>query len=155
MRVLFLDIDGVLNHAAEFALDAGRVGTDLVSSVCLEALMFALGCSLETRLARIVISSTWRLDPRNLRTIATVLRSHGLEIEDVTPYLGGTGSRGSEIAAWLSAHPDVAGYVIVDDSPEAFFGHPPERCVQTFFDAGGLTWRAAHELRAKLQDQPA
>lgn len=112
-RVVFLDIDGVLNtifswgkrpHAA--ALEPERVAR-------INALCAATG-------AVIVVTSTWRLvfDMDGLRQLLT---GAGLTapIVDVTPCLD-TGHRCDEIRFWVNSQPEPPdSYVIFDDDETA------------------------------------
>ena len=122
MRVIFLDIDGVLNSsrtAVAFQKEWQRkfdpVAVQMLYRVALNA-----G-------AQLVISSTWRLfdDWRSLITgslveagwpldSAITLYSRTTTDSFNTPY-GMERSRGDEIAEWLNKHPDVIDYIILDD----------------------------------------
>lgn len=114
MKVLFLDIDGVLNTLAfddvskSHTFDAGCVGH-------LNRVVSKTGC-------RIVVSSSWRYmvlgEAMTLRGFQYMLRTHG--VVDV-PLAGVTCSdeqitgRGEQIAGWLNRHPEVTSFACVDD----------------------------------------
>lgn len=134
MRVLFLDIDGVLNsHRTVVAFNgyphdvspAGLAQFDMAAVALLRGLCKAGG-------VQVVLSSTWRLDPK-WKTFGPAL---GLPIIDRTPSL--LGPRGKEIAAWLEAHPEVERFAIVDDDSDML---PEQRpfFVKTQHE-DGLTW---------------
>lgn len=106
MKILFLDIDGVLNCASSFVnaktrnvLDSGMI--KLINHVVAQT-----DC-------RIVISSTWRL-LFELEELKQVLRDAGLiaRIVGTTPRLG---RRDHEIIAWLESNPDVTHFAVIDD----------------------------------------
>lgn len=101
MKVIFLDIDGVLNNRSTVERFHGVYGID-------EALL-----ELFKRITgvKIVLSSTWRMYPKHLKHVRSKL-----EIYDVTPQL--CGPRSKEIKAWLSNH-EVTDYVIIDDDIDA------------------------------------
>lgn len=114
MKVLFLDIDGVLNsHRTAYAfggfpfdVDKHRDRFDEVAVALIRNVVTAAG-------ATIVLSSSWRTD-RDWERIGKGLR---LPITDRTPYMH-PGPRGEEIAAWLRDHPEVERYAIVDDDAD-------------------------------------
>ena len=139
-RVLFLDVDGVLNYRALFKarFDGPRLCSKAVAR--LRQVIARTG-------AQTVLSSTWRLDNAHMalmraggfpcphedwRTIQVPVRfENGLVVFE-PPY------RGREIAEWLSRHPEVERYAIVDDDDDML----PEQLpyfVKTSFDDGLLS----------------
>lgn len=110
MRVLFLDIDGVLNSEkyARSLAKGGMLGIDPEAVRILDEILEATG-------AKIVLSSTWRLYP-DLR--ADVRKNVG-EFIDVTKSLR-SGFRGDEIREWLERHPEVTEYAILDDDSDFY-----------------------------------
>jgi hypothetical protein len=135
MRVIFLDIDGVL---VVFDADTpGYTGTDepfhRPAVDALNTLTAQTGC-------KIVISSMWRvLENVNVRQI---FKEEGItgEIVGETPSVG---SRSEEIAAWLAAAPEpIESFVIIDDIAIDLSKTFPGRVVKTKatigLDAGGL-----------------
>lgn len=115
MKILFLDIDGVLNsdrscmafdgYPHDFS-EAGLAKFDNVALGLLRRLVRVTECS-------VVLSSTWRM------YYTPEQASEGLQVPviDVTPDLGSYETRGSEVAAWLDQHPEVEAFAIVDDIP--------------------------------------
>jgi hypothetical protein len=101
--VLFLDVDGVLNRCGKSnqGLEADKI--DLLRTIIRET-----NC-------RVVLSSTWRLNPTALKRVEKEIFIH-----DVTPDLGDkttlrkTVPRGREIAAWLKEN-KAGHFVILDD----------------------------------------
>lgn len=146
MKILFLDIDGVLNsERSSFAFDGyphsfvdldkfDWVAVSLVNQLC-----NATGC-------KIVLSSTWRLH----FPISAASAALGLPIIDATPDHGSYDTRSSEVTAWLAAHPEVTSYAIVDDVP-VFEESPANqaRFVQTD-PAIGMTLATYRALRSVL-----
>mmetsp|Transcript_2167 Transcript_2167/g.6090 ORF Transcript_2167/g.6090 Transcript_2167/m.6090 type:complete len:299 (-) Transcript_2167:16-912(-) len=121
-RVLFLDIDGVLNTS-------GAEGEARPYVVFDDALMLRLGSLLERSGARIVLSTSWR---KHLSYLNHVLASYGLlgpvsprsgperpiASEMRTPVFADPRRRDLEILRWLQMHQDelgVEGWVALDD----------------------------------------
>lgn len=159
MRVIFLDIDGVLNserYALKLEAKHRRLGHPEDSRACgcfstreqvdpdaiarLNRLVAATG-------AKIVVSSTWRklFDPPDLRRI---LEEHGLVAEIVGETPDGHHEpgllalygyperllRGYEIDHWLRQHPEVDRFVILDDGSDMAMHE--DRLVQTDCQSG-------------------
>ena len=148
MRVLFLDIDGVLNSERSCAafdgyphdFTAKAMGMfDMVAVALIRKLCHKTDCS-------IVLSSTWRI------TSAPHEVANGLDLPvmDKTPVLNGP--RGIEIAAWLNEHPEVTKYAIVDDNSDML---PDQMCrfVQTNFQTG-LSLDDYRQLKHLLRKEP-
>lgn len=110
MRIIFLDIDGVLN--THYSCE--RYGIDYIDSGLVEILR---GIIIATN-AKIVISSTWRLDDRDLSLIMYSLKYNRLEFLDCTPYLKNK-TRSEEIKLWLKNNSQVEKYAILDDDADA------------------------------------
>jgi len=137
VRLVFLDIDGVLN-SMQFILKmqglfdnpAHQIDPDAVKR--LNRLTDATG-------AFIVVSSTWRLPFvifNQIDQLKELMASHGI----TAPVLGATpntnGNRGSQIQLWLNDHPDldVGSFIILDDDSD--MGDLTSRLVKTKFDDG-------------------
>jgi hypothetical protein len=150
MRVVFLDFDGVLNRETD-AIDeeselwtAAWLETDLVER--LARLVASTG-------AKVVVSSSWR-QRRSQAELADILAERGYPggVHDVTARLprseeGEQHVRATEIAAWLTAHPEVASWIILDD--ERDLGPLAHRHVWTD-PSVGLSEQNLAEARALL-----
>lgn len=118
MIIIFLDIDGVLNHVDTRYEDIPlrrKNGEKLQVPVDPDC-MTRLNRLIAQTGASIVISSSWRLFV-SLEELGSALFCCGLVagIVGETPNLGnGRIDRGTEIAAWLARHPGVASFVILD-----------------------------------------
>lgn len=135
MKVLFLDVDGVLNWNKTVAY----LGINAKMVKRLRRVLNATG-------AYVVLSSTWRKLPHSY---AAFIRKTGIRPISKTP-VSPLGIRGREIQQWLSEHPEVTAYAIVDDDGDML----PEQApffVQTSNETG-LTDEHADMLIAVLND---
>lgn len=123
MKIIFLDIDGVLNSEKFYkneaqhekwqrAKEEGRSidEQDAIANIDPESVKW-LNYIIDKTNAEIVVSSTWRFD-ENL--------SNKLSFMGIKPHIGITPKtwerhRGTEIQMWLDKHPEVINYVIIDD----------------------------------------
>lgn len=107
MKILFLDVDGVLNNQESLRTGSGVDFTGWDPLCCEVVRQMCLQFDLQ-----IVVSSTWRLNWGDC--MWNMGRASLDKPIDRTNELVGE-PRGSEIAEWLSRHPRVAGYIILDD----------------------------------------
>lgn len=130
MRVLFLDIDGVLNcdttkERIQVKHYYGLCGVDPI-------LRDRFLNWLATREVSIVLSSMWRYHPEMME----VLNQNGIHFIDTTPkssaltWQGSSSTRGDEIQEWLNSHQHVTDYAILDDN-NWFSPRQLEQFVQT------------------------
>lgn len=118
MKVLFLDIDGVLNVIGQ--------GYDEFGQCFHKHFEDNLRFVIEQTGAKIVISSTWRM--RGLNEMQRMWKHRNLagEVIDITPTEVDVVERGTcefydlvdrgfEIQQWLDDHPEVENYCILDD----------------------------------------
>lgn len=117
MKVIFLDIDGVLNS---LAYDRERKEND--GNIDETRLPLVKRVVDETQ-AKIVLSSSWRTHwNRNLslcdsvgKDMVALFAVYQLEIYDKTPVLS-SNDRAEEIRVWLNQNPTVTHFVILDDN---------------------------------------
>lgn len=127
MKIIFLDIDGVLNSEEFFVErtqdcryhDYKRAGYSarLARQMCsVDSVAISKLNNLITQTgASIVVSSTWRADDPELQELFAAV---GIPAYiDITPYHT-TRHRGTEIQQWLDKHPEVDNYVILDDDDD-------------------------------------
>jgi len=112
VKVIFLDVDGVLNN---FGLIRAN-GFDYID----EQMVMVLAGVVSQTGADIVLSSFWRLDPRDRSLVDSALKRYGMFVSDRTPSM--PGPRADEISAWLRENPEVERYAILDDDDEAGIG---------------------------------
>ena len=112
MKVLFLDIDGVVNRAGTRQRYRGFMGID----PCLASMVGKI--ILDTG-AAVVLTSTWR----HFQGGREEVDRHVYKTFDVTP-IADTGFRGEEVKMWLDGHPEVTRYAIVDDDSDFYADQP-------------------------------
>lgn len=150
MKVLFVDVDGVLNCAAYLRATArgGIVGIDPYRVALLHRILEATG-------AKVVVSSSWRLNDENLAEVRVAVDPYYL---DKTPHIWERDrrvDRGEEIAAWIADwnlhHPDerVEKYAILDDERDAGVGHG-DNFFKTEWHGDGLNEEVVALVQAHL-----
>lgn len=127
MRIIFLDIDGVILSGR--ALWASRDHTYLPPRA-----IALLNEAVRRTGADVVVSSTWRRDENCRDRLRAAGFEHEFHEDWRTLPLGG-GFRGHQIAKWLDEHPAVERYVILDDDSDM---RPEQKpfFVQTKFEDG-------------------
>jgi len=110
MKIIFLDIDGVLNNYNSYVKETRIVW----EKECVDR----LNKITDKTGAKIVISSTWRFQEHHVHAYENDMGIKG-EIIDKTPRSTNILScRGDEIWLWLQEHPEVEKFVILDDSSD-------------------------------------
>lgn len=137
MKVIFLDVDGVLNHRRWIQDNCAVDRMHALDPECLRR----LAQIVRVTKAHIVVSSTWRLGITSLLALKDQLESHGMFIYSTTPD-SPTGVRHKEIQTWLDCNSQVEAFAILDDDRDADVGHSFFR---TKFDSG-LTDEIAEEV---------
>ena len=139
-KVIFLDVDGVLNNgswaARMYEQSVRTYRDDLLYEPSLEQLKRIVAATG----AYIVVSSAWRQIPTSYQHLLEWLTKYGLEPYDKPPYVGG--ERGNDTTAWFNRNPGEWQYVILDDDND-MAGHM-DHLVQTEFDTG-LTEKEADQ----------
>jgi len=129
MKVIFLDIDGVLN------CDKTPNPRNLPYIVD-KKLLARLRKMLQRTKAKIVLTSSWRVDPVGL----FAARHWKVPFMDVCPDMPER-PRCEEICAWLKGHPSVTRYVVIDDDEDALDNLP-------LFQPSGRTGLTPEIMRA-------
>lgn len=146
-KVIFLDVDGVLNDAATDEKSiCGFIGID-------DTMVMNLKHIVDNTDATIILTSTWKseweknpdhcdLDGEYLNG---KLNAHGIHIHDKT--VDKIKDRGHGIRRYLEAHPEVEHWVVLDDDifPDYDECGIRPHLVHTHFYAGGLTEVLAKE----------
>lgn len=141
MKILFLDIDGVVNSAQTMKSNPKQHWP-------LDPyLAFLVGrIALHTQ-CKVVLSSSWRYHPESVQQIS----------ERVTPIFECTPTdrtaaevRGHEIQRWLDAHPNVEKYAILDDDSDMLESQLPN-FFQTSWELG-ITDEISDKIIKHLKD---
>lgn len=119
MKVIFLDIDGVLN-SVRYDRERGKNDGNID-----ESRLPLLKRAVEATDAEIILSSSWRRhwdkDESKMtadgKELDRLFKIFNMGIYDKTPDYGNVYGRENEIESWLNEHKDVDKFVIVDDLP--------------------------------------
>lgn len=144
-RVLFLDVDGVLNRC-------GKSNQGLESDKVDQLQRIVEACD-----PTIIVSSTWRISERALTRLVAVLYDIGGRFGGITPYHNGrteggiyiAKARGNEIQEWMDVHGHPDRFVILDDDSDMC--HLKEHLVKTESFVG-LTPGIADKVIARFLD---
>jgi hypothetical protein len=156
MKILFLDVDGVLNNTYTFARihrawkesgEPTKVNFGWPLGHLDETLIANLNPIVEQTHCNIVLSSSWRVIAKipDFREWMAQKGFHYAEsIIDRTRRSVGDDpdARGNEIKDWLTAHPEVTSYVILDDDCFDIFRVHPNNFVHTNGNDGLTNERA-------------
>lgn len=152
MKVIFLDVDGVLNSELSREQERNNFDNWMEHEVS-EMHVNNLKKIVDATGAQIVLSSSWRFDhPKAtgrdfiadplMKILDRKLKAVGLDIIDVTPDLRGK-IRGAEIQDWLDRHSEVERFVILDDDVDMMEEQKPFFVNTTF--KNGLTEEMANK----------
>lgn len=110
MKVIFLDIDGVLNSDEYFDKIKNSNIQGIENEVDIEKIKLLKKAIDETG-AKVVLTSSWRYT-RNAQHLKELLLQYNI-FADSTPFF--QNKRGLEIKKWLENNPNVKDFVILDD----------------------------------------
>lgn len=144
MKVLFLDIDGVVNCEMTFQRHRGIIGID-------PYMAFLIGRMVDDLGLKVVLSSSWRHSKEGINEV----KKQVCPILDITPVLdnphGEHQIRGEEIGVWLVRHPEVTKYAILDDDSDML----PEQ-LPNFFQTSwkvGITKEIIEKITNHFKDE--
>ena len=133
IKVLFLDIDGVLCLHEYGVVNWDENVDDYVfdEQCCrrLKEIMDATKCKL-------ALSSSWRLQKKDCLNILRQLAPFGITGAD---FIGGTPvmeHRGEEVMTFVESHPEIGTFVAVDDEDYSGDRFPADRLVVTKLERG-------------------
>lgn len=154
-KIIFLDIDGVLQlpgSQKRFEVDLEEFRKEMAEKMknekYLKLCKYDIGAVyydwapdavqnlrklIETHDAQIVLISDWRIG-RTLEEMQLLLDIHGLGkyLIEFAPDLPNNYKRSKEIAHYLSEHPEVKKFVIIDDIRDDYENMFPNNIVYTF-----------------------
>ena len=143
-KVLFLDIDGVVNCQNTKQRHRGFIGIDPYMAFLVARIVEATQCD-------VVLSSSWRNSPDDSKE---EVRKQVVNFVDVTVdswYVRETqhhSTRGEEIQEWLDRHPEVEKYAILDDDSDMLDSQLPNFFKTTWLN--GITPEIAEAVIAHL-----
>ena len=151
IKVLFLDIDGVLCLHEEGVVNFDDNVDDYVfdEHCCrrLREIMDATGCKL-------ALSSSWRLQKKDCLNILRQLKPFGITGTD---FIGGTPikqHRADEVMTFVEQHPEIEMFVAVDDEDFSGDRFPADRLALTELERG-ITEPIKTLIIQKLNGVPA
>ena len=156
MNVIFLDVDGVLNCSETREEEPkGLIGID-------DNLVSLLAEIVQDTRANIVLTSSWQIgwdknssDP-SAQYLNQKLKTCRLQIADKTGKWSAH-DRGEGIQNWLSKHPNVTNWVVLDD--EVYFDFESQgivpHLIQTDFYDGGLQPKHVKQAITMLKSKAA
>lgn len=163
MKIIFLDVDGVLNDRNTKHTTRGALGIDIDDTK-----IQYLKNIVDATSAQIVLCSGWKLgwNPNienqdiSAQYLINKLSKYGLTIMDRTYDPDGFSNRGAGIKNWLVAHPTVETWVVLDD--EIFIDYEeqgiiPHLIKSSFYDKGlteELAEQAIKILKGGLKTWP-
>lgn len=131
MKIIFLDIDGVLNSLTGIVGNDGSYKPNGLSKESIGLLKFVIAHTD----ARIVISSTWRIG-KSIDWFIGLFEAYGLHkppVIGLTPSSKPNDIRGDQINRWLSNKPDIEKYICIDDD---FDFYKDQNLIKTDFVKG-------------------
>lgn len=137
MKVIFLDIDGVLNSWDDYNDRCKNLKKEERPSFgdIEERPLMLLKELIEVTNAKVVLSSSWRKSIFLTSEVYKALSTMGIELYDITPILP-SGNRAEEIREWLKDK-EVESFVILDDDSFEFKGNElSKNLVKTTMDSG-------------------
>lgn len=119
MKVIFLDVDGVLNSGEGLKQHINKNGFNgfLEYSEIEDKPLKLLKEIVDKTSAKIVLSSSWKNSKRLYEKLERRLKDCGMEICDITPSIGIENRKGYEIKRWLDNN-EVENFVILDDESD-------------------------------------
>ena len=162
MKVIFLDIDGVMNSTEEMIALYNQYGPSIDNTLPSPTKCNLLKQLVKETGARVVLSSSWRLSLNAIQKLIDLFETYNLVLsgftchevdskkfkntlfDDIKPRyqhtIGDFGTyiedRGAEIAAWLLDHPTVENFVILDDEDSDIKAWFPNNLVKTDLQIG-------------------
>lgn len=148
MKLLFLDIDGVLNTNPQRIKNGINFIDDNLTRRIADV-VWKTGC-------KVVLSSTWRCQWSDFQEARSHLHRHGITIFGTTPVSiwTRTSNRADEILSFLESFDNVDSFAVLDDVVHNFINRPEfnHRVVMTndWGKDGGIQPEHVHQLKQIL-----
>ena len=110
MKVIFLDVDGVLNSDEYFDRIENLNVQGIENEIDVNKIKLLKRAIDETK-SKVVLTSSWRYT-RKAKSLKDLLSNYEIYV-DSTPFINN--NRGLEIKKWLSDNTSIEDYVILDD----------------------------------------
>lgn len=145
MKVIFLDIDGVIKEdkqSAPFLDESLRLLRELTEK---SGAVLVMSSSWKTKYAAF-IENGFQTDIADISALHSALSAHGLSVYGCTPLLNIEKSRRrpEEIKAYLNASDDIESFCILDDRAGFEWGELSENLVLTFLGTNEDGEKIAH-----------
>lgn len=111
MKVIFLDVDGVLNSNDYIEYTSKNNVKGILEEIDPKKIDM-LKQVLNITGAKIVVSSSWR-NIRKFEKLRELFFLYGIRLDEKTPLIGN--NRGLEIKQYLKEHANIEQYIILDD----------------------------------------
>lgn len=156
-NIIFLDIDGVLNHVNTFK-DTKNIRINLNINSLKDKLtiklleldpnkLYLLKEIIKETNSKVVVTSSWRI-LKIYPLIEDYLINKGIPIIDTTDYIDS--NRGDEIRKYLKNH-HVDNFIIIDDDMFPDFHELTENLIHTNFFNDGLSEENVYEAVYRLK----
>ena len=157
MKYIFLDVDGVLNN--EKYTKKCYKKNKKKNLFCGNNVPFNPKCLkrvakiVKKTNAKLILSSTWRLDKISIEILNSRLAEYGTKIYDITPNINQI--RGLEIKTWLKNNNynwSIDDFIVLDDEIDDIISHIEENKVITINSYNGLSWENMIDAIIRLSD---
>lgn len=160
MKVIFLDVDGVLNTEETFERNYQEyLKTGIRKEPIDEFRVKYLKDIIDNTGAEIVLSSSWRLhcefderrivsEQSHMKYLLQLLAKYGMTLYDITGY-DKNGNRGNEIIEWLNQN-DVESFVVLDDSISDLGEFVDKELIRTSFYKGENSGLCQHHIEVAI-----
>lgn len=158
MRVVFLDIDGVLNDLGWLYHSNDHIKPYIRGSLHHSKASLSPGCVRlfnhlhEKYPFHIVLISAWR-SKHTIEEMRRVFSTINAPLLEYLPneHTYSNSSRGLQIKKWLQEHPEVSSYLILEDEPDERMDRT--NLVQPSRELGGFNFRNMQEAFEVFQKQ--
>lgn len=156
MKYVFLDVDGVLNnfkYIEKCYKKNGNKGFFCHNVPFDPKCLKRIAKVVRKYKAKIVLTSTWRLDDTSLSILNARLAEYGVQVSYITEYI--SSNRGFEIESWLNKQnfsKYLDDFIIIDDEISDIAPYfDSDKIIKTDFNVG-FTWLNMLDAMIRLSD---